>query len=63
MEKSFFDEEFLKNTRLVMCSKCEKQIKIDINDEFAFCDECGEEIPVNTLEMPEDFLWHPNRKY
>lgn len=63
MEKSFLDEDFLKNTRLVLCPKCEKDIKIDINDEMVLCDECGEEIVINNLEMPEDFLWHPKRKY
>lgn len=63
MEKYFVDKDFLKNTRFVLCPKCENGMKVDISVEEIFCDECGEEIAVNNLELPEDFLWHPKRKY
>jgi transcription elongation factor Elf1 len=63
MEQTFFDEEFVKNSKIVSCPNCNKKIKVDLNNSEVFCSECGEHFEVELNGISEDFVWHPNQKY
>lgn len=63
MEETFFDDEFVKNSKTVSCPSCKKQFKIDLNNSEVFCNECGECFEVELNEFSEDFVWHPTQKY
>jgi len=63
MEKSFFDDEIIKNNRkLVLCPSCKNEFSINLEDTEAFCDECGESFTLLN-ESPEEFIWHPSQEY
>jgi predicted amidophosphoribosyltransferase len=60
MEKTFFDENVLKNFKTVLCPNCKKEIEVDSEDIEIICDECGCSIE----QAPsEDFVWHPSERY
>jgi len=64
MEKTFFDDEFVKNIRTVLCPSCNKEFTIGLEDTEIFCDDCGEFFDVELIESyPEDFVWHPSEEY
>lgn len=60
MEKTFFDDKFVKNFKTVLCPNCKKEIEVDSEDIEIICDECG-----CSIEQPpsEDFVWHPSERY
>jgi len=63
MQKAFFDEN-LKNTKMISCPKCKKDIEIDVKESEFFCDDCGESFEIEQLNIfSEDFVWHPSEKY
>jgi len=61
--ETFFDDEFVKNSKTVSCPCCKKQFKIDLNDTEVFCNECGEHFEVELNGFSEDFVWCPKQKY
>ena len=63
MEDTFFDEEFVKSSKIVSCPSCNKNFKVDFNNMEIFCSECGEHFEVELNEISDDFVWHPNQKY
>jgi transcription elongation factor Elf1 len=63
MEDTFFDEEFVKSSKIVSCPCCNKKFKIDLNDKEVFCNECGNHFEVELNEISDDFVWHPTLKY
>ena len=63
MQKSFFDEELVKSTRLILCPSCENKFKLPLNEIEAVCDECGEEIFLTPEKVPDEFVWHPSQDY
>jgi transcription elongation factor Elf1 len=63
MEETFFDDEFVKNSKIVSCPFCKKQFKIDLNNTEVFCDDCGEKFEVELNGFSEDFVWCPKQKY
>jgi len=64
MEKTFFDDEFVKNNKIVLCPACSKEFKVDLEDTEIFCDECGETFDIESIgTYPEDFVWHPSEEY
>ena len=63
MQKTSFVES-LKNTKMISCPKCKKEIEISSEDSEFFCEDCGENFemePIGTIS--EDFVWHPSEKY
>ena len=60
MEKTFFDDSFVKNIKTVLCPNCKKEIEADTEEIEIICDECG----CNIEQTPsEDFVWHPSERY
>jgi len=63
MQKTFFDEENLKNTKIISCPKCKKEVEVDIDATELFCNECGESFELETNVFSDDFVWHPSERY
>ena len=63
MEDTFFDDEFVKNSKIVSCPCCKKCFKVDLNNTELFCNDCGEQFEVELNAISEDFVWHPTQKY
>jgi len=63
MEKTFLDDEFVKNNRTVSCPSCNKEFKVSLECTEVFCDECCENFEIDPIIFPEDFVWHPSEKY
>jgi protein-arginine kinase activator protein McsA len=64
MENTFFDEDFIKNIRLVLCPSCKTEFKVSLEQTEIFCYECGESFYAEpAMNFPEDFVWHPSEKY
>jgi len=60
MEKTFFDDSFVKNIKTILCPNCKKEIEADPEEIEIICDECG----CNIEQVPsEDFVWHPSERY
>ena len=63
MEKTFFDEDLVKNNRLVSCPHCKTQFKVSLEQVEVEC-ECGKRFCTGSItRFPEDFVWHPSEKY
>lgn len=63
MQKAFFVEN-LKNTKLISCPNCKKELEVDVNETEFFCEDCGENFELEIMGMfSEDFVWHPSEKY
>ncbi len=56
-------EEEARKTRLVLCPKCDSEFRAPLGDDSAECEECGENIEIMEEGYPEEFIWHPNRRY
>ncbi|TRZ55087.1 hypothetical protein D4Q76_01115 [archaeon] len=56
-------EEEARKTRLVLCPKCDSEMRVGLMNDSAECEECGEDIEVVEEGYPEEFIWHPNRSY
>jgi phage pi2 protein 07 len=63
MQKTSFVEN-LKNTRIISCPRCKKEIEVDAEGSEFFCEECGESFELEQMNIfSEDFVWHPSEKY
>jgi hypothetical protein len=63
MENTFFDEELITTTYLVLCPNCKNKFKVSLEQTEIIC-ECGEEFFAEPfISFPEDFVWHPSEKY
>ena len=62
MEETFFDEEFVKNSKIVSCPCCNKQFKVGLNNIEVFCNECGNHFEVKLNEISDDFVYMENFK-
>ncbi len=63
MEKTFFDDDLVKNNRLVSCPHCRNKFKISLEQVEVEC-ECGEKFCAQPVtNFPEDFVWHPSERY
>jgi len=64
MEKIFVDEESMKNSRVVLCPGCDNEVQAGVDDEEVRCSGCGEcSEPGPEGSYPEEFVWHPRRKF
>ena len=64
MENTFFDEDFIQNTRFVFCPCCKNQFKVSLEQTEIFCSECGETFLTEPqTNFPEDFVWYPEQMY
>jgi transcription elongation factor Elf1 len=63
MGETFFDDEFIKSSKIVSCPCCNSKFKIDLHNTEVICDECGESFKVELNDISEDFVWCPNQKY
>ncbi|NOZ82094.1 MAG: hypothetical protein GXO63_03000 [Candidatus Micrarchaeota archaeon] len=48
--------------RLVLCPACDSELSVPIEEEEIFC-ECGERVEVFEEGYPEEFVWHPGKKF
>ncbi len=55
--------EEARKTRLVLCPKCDSEMRVGLMNDSAECEDCGEEFEVMEEGYPEEFIWHPNRSY
>jgi transcription initiation factor IIE alpha subunit len=63
MIKTLFVDN-LKNTKMISCPKCKKEIEVNMEDSEFFCEECGESFGLESANIfSEDFVWHPSEKY
>jgi predicted amidophosphoribosyltransferase len=62
MQKTSFVDSF-KNTKIISCPKCKKEIEVEPEDSEFFCEECGENFETEQNIFSEDFVWHPSEKY
>lgn len=63
MQKNFFDENILKNTKIISCPNCKKEIEVNIEDNEIVCEECGESFEFEMNISSEDFVWHPSERF
>lgn len=64
MEKLFFDDDFVRKTRLVLCPNCDNEFRVDSTEENTTCDECGEFFEIEDEgSYPEEFVWHPSQEF
>lgn len=55
--------EEARKSRLVLCPKCDSELKVPLTEDSAECEECGDEFEVVEEGYPEEFIWHPSRSY
>ena len=64
MIKNIFNDDLIKNSRLVLCPTCDVELRVSLEEEEFECDECGKcsgLCPEGSY--PEEFVWHPRRKF
>jgi len=63
MQKYFFIENF-KNTKIISCPNCKKEIEVNAEDTEVICEDCGECLDLEPEPLfSEDFVWCPEEKY
>ncbi len=55
-----FPAEMFRDFRLFLCPECDAEILTD--EEEVVC-SCGAEASPITGGYPEEFIWHPNRRF
>jgi predicted RNA-binding Zn-ribbon protein involved in translation (DUF1610 family) len=61
MQKALFDS--IKNTKMISCPNCKKEVEVNIEEADFFCEDCGENIELEQNVSTEDFVWHPSERY
>jgi len=58
------NDEVMRNSRLVLCPDCDHEMRADCEEEEVICGGCGSSIEIGHEGMyPEEFVWHPKKKY
>lgn len=63
MGQTFFDDEFIKSSKIVVCPCCNNEFKIDLHNTEVTCDECGQSFEAELNETTDNFVWCPGQKY
>lgn len=58
-----FDEDISHTTRLVNCPNCRAEFRVPASALEYVCGECGEIFSVEPEFCPEEFVWHPSKKF
>ncbi|MBU3905268.1 MAG: hypothetical protein KJ906_03920 [Nanoarchaeota archaeon] len=63
MKKISTSKNFIADDQFPSCSGCESVEMCESEDEEFQCDGCGNGFIVTGMDLAQDFIWHPKRKY
>ena len=63
MKKISTSKSLIKDDEFLSCSGCENVEMVEMEEEEFHCEECNPSFIVSGMDLEQDFIWHPKRKF
>ena len=63
MKKISTSKSLIKDDEFLSCNECEAVEIVEIEEGEFQCEWCNSNLIVSGMDLSQDFIWHPKRKY